>query len=263
MDLNSDLGESLGAWTHGRRRRHAGHRQQRQRGLRLSRGRPGGILQTCARAAERGVVVGAHVAYPDLKGFGRRNMDVASAELVADVIYQIGALQGPGNGCRHHGALRQAAWRALQHHCARRAPGARRDRGHPCDRREPGPGRAGRLAPGAVGADAACAWWPRRLPTAPTRRRARWCRAAKKAPCCTTARSVAQRMLRLVREGVVRPSTAARCASRPTRSACTATAPAPWSMAREPCARCSRPMASRSPRSWPLPWPSAAGVTPR
>src|SRR3546814_5481756 len=48
------------------------------------------FLQTLRAAAARGVVVGAHVAYPDLKGFGRRNMDVASADLVADVIYQIG-----------------------------------------------------------------------------------------------------------------------------------------------------------------------------
>ena len=58
------------------------------------------------------MVVGAHVAYPDLKGFGRRNMDISSAELVADVIYQIGALQGlaaaAGTTVRYvkpHGAL--------------------------------------------------------------------------------------------------------------------------------------------------------------
>jgi UPF0271 protein len=58
------------------------------------------------------VVVGAHVSYPDLAGFGRRNMDVASADLVADVIYQIGALKGlaaaAGTAVRYvkpHGAL--------------------------------------------------------------------------------------------------------------------------------------------------------------
>lgn len=71
-----------------------------------------GILQTLRRAAECGVVVGAHVAYPDLAGFGRRNMDVASADLQADVIYQIGALKGlaaaAGTAVRYvkpHGAL--------------------------------------------------------------------------------------------------------------------------------------------------------------
>jgi UPF0271 protein len=57
-------------------------------------GRCRGILATLKAAKARGVVVGAHVAYRDLAGFGRRNMDVASGDLVADVIYQIGALQG-------------------------------------------------------------------------------------------------------------------------------------------------------------------------
>ncbi|HID4616149.1 TPA: LamB/YcsF family protein, partial [Pluralibacter gergoviae] len=56
--------------------------------------------------------VGAHVAYPDLVGFGRRNMDLSRDELFADVIYQIGALQGlaaaAGTRVRYvkpHGAL--------------------------------------------------------------------------------------------------------------------------------------------------------------
>lgn len=63
-------------------------------------------------ACARGAIVGAHVSYPDLVGFGRRNMDVASADLVAGVIYQIGALQGlarvAGTEVRYvkpHGAL--------------------------------------------------------------------------------------------------------------------------------------------------------------
>ena len=57
-------------------------------------GDPLGILATLREAAARGVAIGAHVSYPDRVGFGRRPMDVASAELSADVIYQIGALQG-------------------------------------------------------------------------------------------------------------------------------------------------------------------------
>ena len=75
-------------------------------------GDPAGIFQTLKHAAAQGVAVGAHVAYPDLVGFGRRNMDPSSAELVADVIYQIGALQGlaaaAGTQVRYvkpHGAL--------------------------------------------------------------------------------------------------------------------------------------------------------------
>ena len=57
-------------------------------------------------------MVGAHVSYPDLAGFGRRDMDIASADLVADVIYQIGALQGLARAAatrvryvKPHGAL--------------------------------------------------------------------------------------------------------------------------------------------------------------
>jgi UPF0271 protein len=75
-------------------------------------GDPAGILATLKAAHARGVSVGAHVAYPDLLGFGRRNMDVASADLVADVIYQIGALQGLAQAAgtrityvKPHGAL--------------------------------------------------------------------------------------------------------------------------------------------------------------
>jgi UPF0271 protein len=75
-------------------------------------GDPAGILRTLRQAAQRGVVVGAHVAYRDLVGFGRRNMDVESADLRADVIYQIGALKGlaaaAGTTVRYvkpHGAL--------------------------------------------------------------------------------------------------------------------------------------------------------------
>ncbi len=56
--------------------------------------------------------MGAHVSYPDRVGFGRRDLDVTSEELIADVIYQIGALKGvaaaAGTTVRYvkpHGAL--------------------------------------------------------------------------------------------------------------------------------------------------------------
>jgi UPF0271 protein len=63
-------------------------------------------------AVERGVAVGAQVSYPDLVGFGRREIDVPPDELTADVLYQIGALEGfaraAGSRVRYvkpHGAL--------------------------------------------------------------------------------------------------------------------------------------------------------------
>lgn len=112
IDLNSDLGESLGAWTMGDDAAMLALISSANVACGFHAGDPAGILQTLRQAKTNGVVVGAHVAYPDLTGFGRRNMDVASADLQADVIYQIGALQGlaqaAGTTVRYvkpHGAL--------------------------------------------------------------------------------------------------------------------------------------------------------------
>ena len=112
IDLNSDLGESLGAWRMGDDDAMLGIVSSANVACGFHAGDAAGILSTLRGAAGRGVVVGAHVAYPDLAGFGRRNMDVASADLQADVIYQIGALQAlaaaAGTTVRYvkpHGAL--------------------------------------------------------------------------------------------------------------------------------------------------------------
>lgn len=112
MDLNSDLGESLGAWRMGDDAAMLGIVSSANVACGFHAGDAAGILRTLREAQARGVVVGAHVAYRDLVGFGRRNMDVESADLVADVIYQIGALQGlakaAGTEVRYvkpHGAL--------------------------------------------------------------------------------------------------------------------------------------------------------------
>ncbi len=94
MDINSDLGESYGAWRMGDDEAMLAIVTSANVACGFHAGDPAGILQTLKAAAGRGVVVGAHVAYPDLVGFGRRNMDPTSRELVADVIYQVGALQG-------------------------------------------------------------------------------------------------------------------------------------------------------------------------
>ncbi|WP_269497909.1 LamB/YcsF family protein [Castellaniella sp. S9] len=112
MDLNSDLGESFGAWRMGDDASMLEVVTSANVACGFHAGDPAGILQTLREAAARGVAVGAHVGYPDLVGFGRRNMDPTSRELVADVIYQIGALQGlaaaAGTRVRYvkpHGAL--------------------------------------------------------------------------------------------------------------------------------------------------------------
>ena len=112
IDLNSDLGESFGAWRMGDDAAMLDIVTSANVACGFHAGDPAGILQTLKAAAEKNVTIGAHVSYPDKVGFGRRNMDVASDELTADVIYQIGALQAlakaAGTSVRYvkpHGAL--------------------------------------------------------------------------------------------------------------------------------------------------------------
>lgn len=119
IDINSDLGESYGAWLMGDDASMLNIVSSANIACGFHAGSPAGILQTLTAAKERGVSVGAHVSYPDLVGFGRRSMDIASDDLTADVIYQIGALQGlakaAGTEITHvkpHGAL----YNTIAHH---------------------------------------------------------------------------------------------------------------------------------------------------
>lgn len=94
VDLNSDLGESFGQWTMGNDDAVLEIVSSANIACGFHAGSPDGILKTLKAAKQHNVAIGAHVAYPDLVGFGRRNMDIASDELTADILYQIGALQG-------------------------------------------------------------------------------------------------------------------------------------------------------------------------
>lgn len=94
IDLNSDLGESFGAWRMGDDSAMLDVVSSANVACGFHAGDPAGILKTLRAAAERGIAIGAHVGYRDLVGFGRRNMDPTSEELIGDVIYQIGALKG-------------------------------------------------------------------------------------------------------------------------------------------------------------------------
>lgn len=94
IDLNSDLGESFGPWMMGDDAAMLGIVTSANIACGFHAGDPAGILRVLREAARQGVAVGAHVGYRDLVGFGRRNMDPSDAELTADTIYQIGALQG-------------------------------------------------------------------------------------------------------------------------------------------------------------------------
>ena len=94
IDLNADLGESYGAWALGDDEAMLGVVSSANVACGFHAGDPTGLLATLRLAAARRVVVGAQVSYPDLRGFGRRDLDLPADDLFADVVYQIGALQG-------------------------------------------------------------------------------------------------------------------------------------------------------------------------
>lgn len=94
IDLNADLGESLGQWPMGDDDAMLGIVTSANVACGFHAGDPLTTRLTCENAARRGVAVGAHPSYRDLVGFGRRFMDVAPNELAADVLYQLGALAG-------------------------------------------------------------------------------------------------------------------------------------------------------------------------
>jgi len=93
MDLNSDVGESFGRWSLGDDTAMFKSVSSANVACGFHAGDPTVIRRTCREAVAAGVVVGAHVGYRDLAGFGRRFVDVDPNELADDVVYQIGALQ--------------------------------------------------------------------------------------------------------------------------------------------------------------------------
>jgi UPF0271 protein len=94
MLLNCDLGESYGSWTMGLDAAVMPHIDQANIACGFHGGDPVTIRRTLALAAEHGVSVGAHPAYPDLVGFGRRSMALSDEEIIATVHYQVAALDG-------------------------------------------------------------------------------------------------------------------------------------------------------------------------
>jgi UPF0271 protein len=93
-DLNADLGEGFGPWQMGDDKALLSVVSSANIACGFHAGDPFIMEQTIRLAAERGVDIGAHVGFPDLQGFGRRPMQIASEELSAMVLYQLGALDG-------------------------------------------------------------------------------------------------------------------------------------------------------------------------
>lgn len=93
IDLNSDLGESFGAYRLGNDAAMMPLITSANIACGFHAGDPLVMAATLRLAREAGVAVGAHPGYPDLQGFGRREMDMSPEEVEACVLYQLGALE--------------------------------------------------------------------------------------------------------------------------------------------------------------------------
>jgi UPF0271 protein len=112
VDLNADIGESFGIYTTGDDERLLRTITSGSIACGFHAGDPAVMRRTVRMAARAGVSIGAHPGFPDLSGFGRREMSFAPEEIADLVRYQIGALsaiaKAEGAALRHvkpHGAL--------------------------------------------------------------------------------------------------------------------------------------------------------------
>jgi UPF0271 protein len=124
IDLNADLGEGYGDWSMGGDAAMLDVVTTANVACGGHAGDGRSMRAACRAAAARGVAITAHVAYPDLQGFGRRFLDIAPDDLTDQVVVQAGALQAMARaegtrvaGVKPHGAL----YNALAHHEAQAA----------------------------------------------------------------------------------------------------------------------------------------------
>ena len=118
IDLNSDLGESFGPWPMGQDEALMASISSANVACGFHAGDPGAMRATIALAREKGVAIGAHPGFPDLVGFGRRELKATPQEVEDLVLYQVAALAGmaaaQGVTLQHvkaHGALYNMACR--------------------------------------------------------------------------------------------------------------------------------------------------------
>ncbi|MEP6462394.1 MAG: 5-oxoprolinase subunit PxpA [Frankiaceae bacterium] len=112
LDINVDMGESFGRWNLGDDAALMPYVTSASIACGFHAGDPATMRRTVRAAVEHGLQIGAHVALPDLLGFGRRRLAVAPEDLRDYTLYQIGALKGfveaEGGTLAHvkpHGAL--------------------------------------------------------------------------------------------------------------------------------------------------------------
>ncbi len=118
IDLNSDLGESFGPWPMGDDAALMASISSANVACGFHAGDPGTMRSTIAMAKASGVAIGAHPGFPDLVGFGRREIQATPQEVEDFVVYQVAALAGiaasQGVRLQHvkaHGALYNLACR--------------------------------------------------------------------------------------------------------------------------------------------------------
>jgi UPF0271 protein len=118
LDLNADVGESFGAYGLGQDGLLMPSITSASVACGFHAGDPGVMRETVALARQHGVAIGAHPSFPDLVGFGRREMRATPQEVEDFVVYQIGALAAVaaagGTRLQHvkaHGALYNMAVR--------------------------------------------------------------------------------------------------------------------------------------------------------
>ena len=118
VDLNSDLGESFGAYKLGLDAEILKYVSSANVACGFHAGDPLVMEETIRLAKKAGAAVGAHPGFPDLQGFGRREMNCTPKEVKAFVTYQLGALEAflRAQGmklqhCKAHGALYNMAAR--------------------------------------------------------------------------------------------------------------------------------------------------------
>lgn len=93
MKLNCDMGEAFGRYSFGHDEYIMPHIHMANVACGFHAGDPGIMKKTVARAVSHNVEIGAHPSYPDVQGFGRRNMELSPKEVYGIVIYQAGALE--------------------------------------------------------------------------------------------------------------------------------------------------------------------------
>jgi len=94
FDFNCDMGESFGAWKMGLDEDVIRFITSANVACGFHAGDPATMRRTVRLAEAHGVGIGAHPGFPDLQGFGRRNLAASPDDVRDDLVYQIGALTG-------------------------------------------------------------------------------------------------------------------------------------------------------------------------